>query len=64
MYRIIDESGALYALYNYDDEDEFEAVIIENAESVFGTEGIYFDIKKLIGNRKKVRLFLTGIILI
>lgn len=53
MYRIIDESGALYALYNYDDEDEFEAVIIENAESVFGTEGIYFDIKKLIGKPKK-----------
>ena len=53
MYRIIDESAALYALYNYDDEDEFEAVIIENAESVFGTEGIYFDIKKLIGKPKK-----------
>lgn len=53
MYRIVDESGASYVLYNYDDEDEFEAVIMENAESVFETEGIYFYIKKLIGKPKK-----------
>ena len=53
MYRIIDESGITYNLYNYESESKFEAMIVENAEYIFGRDGIYFDIKKLIGKPKK-----------
>ncbi len=53
MYKIIDESGKSYALYRYENESDFEAMIVENEESIFGSDGIYFDIKKRIGKPKK-----------
>lgn len=53
MHKIIDESGTAYTQYKYTKETEFERVIVENAESIFGKDGIYFDIKKKIGVNKK-----------
>ena len=53
MYKIIDEHGATYTLYNYESEAAFETMIVEHADAIFGGEGIYFDIKKLIGKPKK-----------
>ena len=45
MYKIIDEKGATYTLYAYENEAKFESMIVENAEAIFGKDGIYFDIK-------------------
>lgn len=53
MYKVIDESGAIYTQYIYGKEADFEKMIVSHAETVFGPEGIYFDIKKLIGIPKK-----------
>jgi len=53
MYKIIDESGAVYTQHTYTKESDFERMIVAHAEAVFGSEGIYFDIKKLIGTPKK-----------
>ena len=53
MYKILDESGNTYSLYNYEKESQFESMIIENVDSIFGKNGIYFDFKKLIGKQKK-----------
>ena len=53
MYKIIDESGCLYTQHTYTKESDFERMIVSNAETIFGSEGIYFDIKKLIGTPKK-----------
>ena len=53
MYKIIDEKGATYTLYAYENEAKFESMIVENAEAIFGKDGIYFDIKKMIGKPKK-----------
>lgn len=53
MYKIIDESGEIYGLYNYESEAAFESMIVANAQIIFGKNGLYFDIKKLIGKPKK-----------
>jgi|LSQX01.2.fsa_nt_gb hypothetical protein len=53
MYRIIDENGVLFKEYQYENEAEYEKMIIANAERIFGKEGIYFDIKKRIGIPKE-----------
>lgn len=53
MYRIIDERGTVYSQYIYTREAEFERMIVEHVESIFGKDGIYFDIKKKIGASKK-----------
>ena len=53
MYKIIDEKGTTYTLYKYEGESEFEAMIIDNSESIFGGDGIYFAIKRMIGTQKK-----------
>lgn len=53
MYRIIDDSGAVYTQYTYTKETDFEKMIVAHASAVFGNDGIYFDIKKLIGTPKK-----------
>ena len=47
MYRIVDEAGNTYSLYTYSLESEFEKMIVANVNSIFGKDGIYFDIKKL-----------------
>ena len=49
MYRLLDSTGKVYQEYQYKNEQEFEKIIIENSSSIFGTQGIYFDIKKKIG---------------
>ena len=53
MYRIIDESGNCYSQYKYTLESEFEKMVVSNVDAIFGKDGIYFDIKKLIGKPKK-----------
>lgn len=53
MYKIINELGELYTQYTYTEEPEFERMIVSHAKTIFGSEGIYFDIKKLIGTPKK-----------
>ena len=40
MYRIIDENGVLFKEYQYENEAEYEKMIIANAERIFGKEGI------------------------
>ena len=53
MYRLIDESGNVYVQYKYTQEAEFEKMVVANVDHIFGKEGIYFDLKKLIGKPKK-----------
>ena len=53
MYRIIDEFGNVYSQYSYSLEADFEKMVVANVDSIFGKDGIYFDIKKLIGKPKK-----------
>ncbi|WP_434309879.1 hypothetical protein [Hominifimenecus sp. rT4P-3] len=53
MYKIIDHTGADYTQYTYLKEADFEKMIVANADKIFGSTGIYFDIKKLIGTPKK-----------
>lgn len=53
MYKIIDEAGNAYSVYSYTLESEFEKMVVANVDSIFGNDGIYFDIKKLIGKPKK-----------
>ena len=53
MYKIVDGNGKTYSQYNYTQESEFEKMIVSNIDSIFGKDGIYFDIKKLIGKPKK-----------
>ena len=53
MFRLVDEAGNVYNQYQYTLESEFEKMIITNVDLVFGGDGIYFDIKKLIGKQKK-----------
>ncbi len=53
MYKIINESGDVYTQYKYLKEVDFEKMIVANSDKIFGSSGIYFDIKKLIGTPKK-----------
>jgi hypothetical protein len=49
MYKIIDNSKNLFNEYVYSNENEYEKIIINNANTIFGSEGIYFDVKRKIG---------------
>lgn len=53
MYKILDEKGALYNEYQYANEAEYEKMVVANSDSIFGSQGIYFDIKKKIGKSKE-----------
>ena len=53
MYRIVDENGNVYVKFPYTKEDIFERMVVSNIDQIFGTSGIYFDVKKLIGAPKK-----------
>lgn len=53
MYNIIYENGVQYSEYQYANEAEYEKIIVDNSEVIFGTQGIYFDIKKKIGKSKE-----------
>ena len=62
MYRIVDENGNVYVKFPYTKEDIFERMVVSNIDQIFGTSGIYFDVKKLIGTPKKALPFLMDII--
>ena len=53
MHKIVDEKGKTYNLYSYGLESEFEEMVVANVDAIFGKDGIYFEIKKLIGKPKK-----------
>ena len=53
MYRIVDENGNVYVKFPYTKEGIFERMVVSNIDQIFGTSGIYFDVKKLIGVPKK-----------
>jgi hypothetical protein len=53
MYKILSENGELFSEYEYNSEAEYERMIVDNADTIFGSEGIYFDIKKKIGKPKE-----------
>ena len=53
MYKLVDNEGVLYNEFQYEDEAEYEKMIVANAETIFGSQGIYFDIKKKIGKSKE-----------
>jgi hypothetical protein len=53
MFKILDDKGVLYSEYEYSTEEEYEKMIVSNAENIFGSQGIYFDIKKKIGKSKE-----------
>lgn len=53
MRKIINSTGEIFTQLEYALEKDFEKVIIDNAEAIFGKDGIYFDLKKLIGKPKK-----------
>ena len=53
MYKIINEAGQVYTQHTYTKEADFERMIVDHAKAIFGPDGIYFDIKKLIGTPKK-----------
>lgn len=53
MYKIIDAAGDVYTLHQYLREDAYERMVVANADAIFGTAGIYFDIKKRIGTPRR-----------
>lgn len=53
MYKIMDETGNVYRQHRYVKEDAFEAMVVKNADAIFGTDGIYFDVKRRAGAPKK-----------
>jgi hypothetical protein len=53
MYKIIDENKSNYKLYQYQNEAEYEKMVVTHADEIFGSKGIYFDIKKKIGKSLK-----------
>ena len=53
MYKIIDGDGQIFTQMVYGEETVFEKMIIENAEAIFGKNGLYFNLKKRIGKPKK-----------
>ena len=53
MYKIVDQRGNIFTEYEYENEAKYEKMIVSNAETIFGSSGIYFDIKKRIGKPKE-----------
>ncbi len=53
MFKIIEEDGRIFTEYEYVSEKEYESVIVNNSDQIFGNQGIYFDIKKKIGKSKQ-----------
>ena len=40
MYKIIDETGAVYTQHTYAKESEFEKMIVSHAETIFGSNDV------------------------
>ncbi len=53
MYKIINHEKKVYQLYTYEKEMDFERMIVSNIDMIFGEDGVYFDIKKRIGQTRK-----------
>ncbi len=53
MYRLINDKNQIFIPYVYSNENEYEKMIVSNVDSIFGVDGIYFDIKKKIGKLKE-----------
>ena len=51
MYKIIDESGAVYTQYTYTNEADFEQMIVSYAETIFGSWHFYEFIWRILVNR-------------
>lgn len=49
MERILN-NNLTYSYYEYPSEKEFEQIIVQQAQHIFGTQSIYIDIKKRIGD--------------
>lgn len=45
-----------YSLHDYKNEAELEKFVVENSEQIFGSNSIYFDIKKMITSKVKKRV--------
>ena len=48
MERIVYDNK-IFTLYEYSDEKEFEKDVIDNSKEIFGSNSLYIDIKKRIG---------------
>lgn len=44
-------NGKLYSQVSFETEDEFEEEVVANEQSIFGSHGIYIDIKKKLGKK-------------
>lgn len=49
MERLV-QGNKTYSYYEYGKEQEFEHVIVQQANNIFGSNSIYIDIKKRIGD--------------
>ena len=50
----IDIKGKIYSQVAFETEDEFEDEVVQNEQSIFGSHGIYSDIKKKLGKKTSV----------
>lgn len=53
MFKIVDEQGNVFSRFYYTKEADFENMVIAHKRNIFGAEGVYFNIKKKIGQAKK-----------
>ena len=44
-------NGKLYSQVSFETEDDFEEEVVANEQSIFGSHGIYIDIKKKLGKK-------------
>jgi hypothetical protein len=50
MSLILDNAGKIFSPYSYQKEKEFEAVVVELSDQIFGPSTLYIDVKKRVGN--------------
>ena len=50
----IEIKGKIYSQVSFETEDEFEDEVVQNEQSIFGSHGIYIDIKKKLGKKTSV----------
>ena len=48
---VIVTKDGIYHLYNYPTEDDLERMVVEHAPEIFGTQTIYFDLKRKISSK-------------
>lgn len=52
-----------YTIVTFDKERDFEAIIVENAKSIFGQDSIYLDVKKKIGKTRSIQTIPDGFLI-